>query len=278
MLNISQIKDDLWALDELERTTMFVVKGRERAMLLDTGFGTADLKATVHKLVGDMPLIVVNSHAHPDHNGGNNQFDTVCCGRWDEPANHAAFTPADRDSALTYFLNEAVDQGADFSGWNPGPARRVLPLEDGEVIDLGGVLLRVLEIPGHTPGSIALFDEANRRVFTGDMMLTWIAWGHLKGGPGLQGSAMLRYYARSLEKLRTLQDRVDMVLPSHGKKDNPYGFSPYFLPSEVISAFADGVGAIVSGKTKGDYYPCFAGDGLYKEFSIGGIAYDPERV
>lgn len=57
---------DLWAINEIDKTVMYVINGTERALLLDTGLGLTDLK--VLKLCGEKSLIVVNTHAHVDHN------------------------------------------------------------------------------------------------------------------------------------------------------------------------------------------------------------------
>ena len=55
----------------------YVVTGGEKAMLIDTGFGNADLKGYIEKNITTLPLMVINSHVHPDHSGGNAQFDVV---------------------------------------------------------------------------------------------------------------------------------------------------------------------------------------------------------
>ena len=65
-----------WLIDEYHAVQMFLIEGDEKAMLIDTGAGIGDLKAQVEKLT-DKPLIVVNTHGHVDHTGGNMQFDEV---------------------------------------------------------------------------------------------------------------------------------------------------------------------------------------------------------
>ena len=69
---IIPMEKDLWAINEIDKT----------------GFGLTDLKETISQLCGHKPLIVVNTHAHVDHNSGNNQFEEVYVGRYDEPFSH----------------------------------------------------------------------------------------------------------------------------------------------------------------------------------------------
>lgn len=269
-VSIHEIAPHLWAIDEMHKTTMFVYEGEQRVLLLDTGFGLADLPALVRSLCGDKPVIVVNTHAHGDHNGGNCQFDRVYCGRMDEPDNHHPVSEEDRQRSIRHFL-QAADP-ADLASWQPGPARQVLPLSEGDVLDLGGIRLDVLETPGHTRGCITLFDRAHGYLFTGDLILSWQVWGQLAC------STTLSVYANTLDRLAALQPEVRQVLPAHGIASNPYGYPFYALPPEVLSLYAEGTRDILAGKGAPKPFPCFAGDGLCQLFEVGGMVYDPERL
>ena len=83
LFRIIPLEKDLWAINEIDKTVMYVINGTERALLLDTGLGLTDLKEEVLKLCGEKSLIVVNTHAHVDHNSGNYQFEEVCVGRYE---------------------------------------------------------------------------------------------------------------------------------------------------------------------------------------------------
>ena len=69
-----------WQIDSYHAVSMFLIEGDESAMLIDTGAGIGDLKAQVEQLT-DKPVIVVNTHGHLDHTGGNMQFKEV----WVDP-------------------------------------------------------------------------------------------------------------------------------------------------------------------------------------------------
>ena len=83
------------------------------------------------------------------------------------------------------------------------------PLWEGQIIDLGGVKLEVVLIPGHTPGSIALLDRANRRIFVGDTISD--AQVFMFGG-----GRSLFAYIESLKKLEGMSGLIDSIHSAHG--------------------------------------------------------------
>ena len=85
LYRVVPLRENLWAISEVGKTVMYVINGKDKALLLDTGFGMVPLKQVVHELCGEKPLMVANSHGHLDHNSGNNQFDTVYVGRYRRP-------------------------------------------------------------------------------------------------------------------------------------------------------------------------------------------------
>ena len=272
LIEIYQIRDNLWAVDEIRKTTMYIYEGQEKVLLLDTGFGLVDLHALIHRLCPGKQIVVVNSHGHGDHNSGNSQFEKVYVGRFDEPTSHSAMTPQQKERMLaSFFRDNPRTEGFDPSRWNPGPAPCVMPLRDGDVIDLGGVRLEVLETPGHSLGSICLFDRDNGYLFTGDLMLTWQVWGQLTC------STTLKDYGMTLDRLSALEPLVTEVFPAHGRQDNPHHWPIYHLPPRVLSVYAQGTRRILSGQETG--VPFHDGpEGLVVYFDIGGMVYDPARL
>ncbi|WP_457625551.1 MBL fold metallo-hydrolase [Persephonella sp.] len=102
----------------------------------------------------------------------------------------------------------------------PEPDRHI---KENDLIEFGRFSLRVIETPGHTPGSVCFYDEKNQFVITGDTLF--------KGSIGrtdLPGGDM-RQMENSLKKLMELPDETD-VIPGHGdttkigieRKTNPY--------------------------------------------------------
>lgn len=265
------IRENLWAIDEIGRTIMYIYVGSEKVLLLDTGFGLLDLREIINRLCPGKEIVVVNTHAHGDHNGGNGQFECVHVGRRDAQISRCDMDAKTRERFFEHFLcHEPRLKDRDLSGWHPKAAGRIVELTDGDVINLGNVQLEVLETPGHTKGSICLYDRANGYLFTGDMMLTWQVWGQL------ERSASLKEYGESLHRLAMLP--VKEVFPAHGKADNPFGWPLYHLDASVIDVYDRGVQQILSGELVGKPYTCFLEDGLCAMFPVGGMVYNPKRI
>ena len=265
------IRENLWAIDEIGRTIMYLYVGSEKALLLDTGFGLLDLQELVNRLCPGKELVVVNTHAHGDHNGGNGQFECVYVGRRDAQISRCDMDMQTRERFFDHFLRcEPRLKDRDLSGWHPQAPNKIVELSDGDVINLGDIQLEVLETPGHTQGSICLYDRANGYLFSGDMMLTWQVWGQL------ERSATLKEYGESLHRLAMLP--VKEVFPAHGKADNPFGWPLYHLDPSVIDVYDRGVQQILSGELEGKPYTCFLEDGLCAMFPVGGMVYNPRRI
>ena len=151
----------------------FLIEGKDKALLLDTGLDFYDIRAFVEGLT-DKELIVVNSHFHPDHANGNYHFDKVHIGEADLPTfttEDVYFKLVDDVESATYakypklrMLESVVDgmlktkQGS----------TEYVPLKDGDVLDLGKRKLIVKNFPGHTPGEITLLDPKDKFIYMGD--------------------------------------------------------------------------------------------------------------
>ena len=175
---VIQIDDSTWAIDE-GMVKSYLLAGKERAMLIDSGNGAGDLKSLVKSLT-DRPVMLVNTHADPDHMGCNDQFDT----------------PYLHPSEFAYYEER-----------NQGKAHLALP--DNAKVYLGDRWVEVLLIPGHTSGSIAILDEERRYLFSGDMVSESPIFMF---GPQ---RSMLAYYA-SMERLRRQAEFFDKIYPAHG--------------------------------------------------------------
>jgi hydroxyacylglutathione hydrolase len=157
---------------------MYVVAGTNQAMLIDTGYAddiTPEYVSTITKL----PLIVVNTHAHPDHSGCNEKFGKVY------------IHPADANAAKRY------------SG-----KCELVPVEDKHVFDLGGKKLEVILTVGHTPGSICLLDAQDKLLFTGDSSNSEV-WMHISPIP-------LETYLKSIKRLVARNSEYTKLLLGHG--------------------------------------------------------------
>ncbi len=192
-----------------ERVISYLVVGTERALLFDTGTGIADLRALVSELT-DREVVVVNSHSHPDHVGGNHRFETVYAPDSDTARQNARGRSIEDSRRLVPERAFSQEPPATFSRetYRIHPYRITRHLEDGEVIDLGGRSLEVVLTPGHAPDALCLLDRAHRVVLTGDTFYLGRLFVHPEPGS-------LAAYASSAERLAALAGDVDRVLPAH---------------------------------------------------------------
>lgn len=177
--NIKRIDESTWSFEE-PGVRFFLLAGRSRALLIDSGMQTRNAKELAGELTA-LPLSLLNTHADPDHIGSNHEFESF----YIHPA-----------EASNYYNSQKR-------------AGTMLPVWDGDVIDLGDRPLRIIALPGHTPGSIAVLDEKNRRIFTGDPVQD----GHIFMF-GVQRE--MHAYRHSLLKLQKYVDAFDEIYPSHG--------------------------------------------------------------
>jgi len=193
----------------------YLIKGPERCMLIDTGFGVGDLKALVRRLVGDKPLIVVNTHSHVDHALGDYQFDEVWCHVAEEHRLRQQLDPHSRD----YLFDESGNpRWTVFDREDLIPYREfaVRTFEDGHVFDLGGGYeVEAVLLPGHTPGQCGFLDRWNMVLFTGDV--TGI--GHAEPGEPYAQNMTVRAMRDAYRHLQPRFDEITGVFPGHGALD-----------------------------------------------------------
>lgn len=142
------IADGAHGIIDAGGNTFYLVEGESRAAVIDTGITEGGRILAVIRSLTEKPVILILTHAHIDHIHHMDEFDTVyLC--------HTEFTmPED-------FLQEHK-AGKDLK------LEETLDIRTGSVIDLGGRKLEIFQVPGHTPGSVAIFDEKEKLVFTGD--------------------------------------------------------------------------------------------------------------
>ena len=176
---VIKLDESSWRIEE-DGVRSFLFVGTDRAVLIDSGFGTGNLKELVGSLT-DLPVILVNTHADGDHLGCNNLFDKA----YMHPAEFDRYHKSGREQLTA------------------------VPLWEGDVIDLGNRRFEVILIPGHTPGSIVLLDEENRFLIGGDSIQAGMIYMF---GAGRDISA----YILSMEMMSQMKQRFDTDYPSHG--------------------------------------------------------------
>ncbi|MET3578683.1 glyoxylase-like metal-dependent hydrolase (beta-lactamase superfamily II) [Mesorhizobium robiniae] len=215
------------------RANIWHMRGRDVDLLVDTGMGIRPLAPEIDT-PGGKPLLVVATHIHLDHVGSLHEFPSragprMSAGHFDS-----------MDEAVTYAhmfhdLDGAVSK-LPAPGWKAAdykipPAPLTRTLDEGDLVDLGDRQFRVLHLPGHSPDSIALFDEADGLFFAGDAIYDAMLIDDL---PDSDRPA----YRRTMQRLLDLPIRI-----GHG------GHGPSFDAKrmrEIATAYlrrTDGIGA-----------------------------------
>ncbi len=171
--DISKHKDYLYVIKENislvhpvytnDPLNIYLLLGSHTALLLDTGCGLSPLKPIIDGLIGERQLLVFNTHYHWDHPLGNVEFEEVYI---HEKEVDIVSKPYD----VSYFKdspNEIVKIYAEQNFLIP-PAKRIKALKDGDLFDLGGIEVKVIHCPGHSPGSICLLTSTGE-LFTSDV-------------------------------------------------------------------------------------------------------------
>ena len=172
----------------------YLVIGRERAVLIDSGMSTLNIKDYIDELgLCDVPIAgVINTHSHFDHSGGNGFFGHAWMSEKAKKGATTPFGPADG-----YLLDYPIDF-----------------VKEGDVIDLGDRKLEIFEIGAHDPSSIAILDRSRRILFSGDELETgWINVGSMGKAKNPASTIEQHYY--NMKKLESLLPYYDAICCGH---------------------------------------------------------------
>ena len=203
----------------------YLIEGRDKAVLLDTGMGFGDIKKVIEHLTR-LKVSVVNSHTHFDHVGGNHQFEEIAV--FD---NDFEIENLERGRAIEELKNELGQErlfkpppeGFDPKTYRILPSKPTRLLKHEESIDLGNRKLRVLHTPGHSPGSICLLDTKSRELFTGDTFYLSFLLANLPESDFLA-------YSRTADYLASLALSISVLRPSHDdSRRQPFAEPEYLV-------------------------------------------------
>lgn len=209
--DIIQINNNTWRIED-GHVRFFLLAGTKRALLIDSGMDIHNARDIAESLT-ELPLSLLNTHADRDHIGSNAQFETV-------------------------YLHPAEEAHYRRSGGNG----EIIPIREGDVLDLGERSLKIIDLPGHTPGSIAVLDCNNRVLISGDPIQE-------NGRIFMFGDHRnMQDYIKSLENLENRLGEIDQIWPSHG-------MIPIY--PEAVRKLHDGALDILAGKINGKHTEVF---------------------
>ena len=168
---IVQVNQNTWRIED-NGVRIFLLAGEDKALLIDSGMQLTNARDIAESLTS-LPVELLNTHADMDHIGSNEQFDS-------------------------FYMHPAEETNYRRSG----KGGRLIPVQDGDELDLGNRKLRIIHLPGHTPGSIAVLDIASRVLISGDPVQE-------HGRIFMFGDQRnLNDYRRSLEKLEQMAEEL----------------------------------------------------------------------
>ncbi len=208
-----KLSDSLTRIYGATGECMYLVTGKERALLVDTGTGIGDLKAYVETLT-DKPLTVAMTHGHVDHVQGASQFEEYYLNQKDRFLLSRDSSSALRVGYARFMAIPARNpelEKINIDGFQPkADPEKGIDLKDGTVFALGDITAEFHALPGHTPGSMTVLFPEDRILLTGDACC---------------GVTLLSFmYCTSIEEYREallalkakLEGRYDRIVVSHG--------------------------------------------------------------
>lgn len=233
------VRPGVWFFSDCMGDSYYLIEGRDRSLLIDTGMGSASIMPLLRK-ISDKPIDLAVTHAHGDHMLHADEFDRV-------------YIPAGEREILPQFMSSMM----------PGLKLRegaVQYINDGDIIDIGGVYIEAIALSGHTPGSTLYADYRHKCLFTGDATGSGIFV--LMSIPG---SLSLGEYRRSLLAFLDRAERFDdfIWLGGHRRQErgtafadpfstldeHPMAFNP--LHRKVVDDMAELCRALISGEITG---------------------------
>lgn len=194
-----KIADKTYRIDENGVANCYLLIGEEKALLIDTGCGSGNLKQTVKKLT-KKPLIVAVTHRHPDHVGGAWQFGEYYMHKDDKKLLYGIMSLPFVSKKMLKMLGNKKKQHL------RRRYARIRRMGDGYSFELGNRNILVKSVPGHTRGSVVYLDETSHLMFTGDNT-NYCLWMHLPGATSLE---------RWLLSMKMILDYCDMGYTAYG--------------------------------------------------------------
>lgn len=236
------IEDRTWLIRDLYGDCSYLLEGEKYALLIDTGIGLPGFEEAVRQLT-DKPVRVLLTHGHLDHIGG--------CGYWKEVMIHEKeISTLGRHQNVGYRqiirgltkevglkLKEKAIQNC-IHIKIPREINFIKEKDDGQAIDLGGRRLIIMETPGHTEGSVCLWEPDRKALYSGDNIC--------------ENRVMLSFpescspacYGRSLKKLASIQDKIQKIYAGHNKVPLPPAWIGHFMDCAAALAGNRQMGSI----------------------------------
>ncbi len=199
----------------------YLLEGQKEAIMIDAGGSCENIRAYAQSFTSMLLKRVINTHSHFDHTGGNGFFDEILC------------------------TEKAAKSAKNTMGENPDkyPLDYTFTLvEDGDIIDLGGRKLKIIELDCHSPGDIAVLDMDGRMLFAGDeidsgQVLLLPGYAEQPGQIHAKAASSVETCLRTMRKLEVIKPQFDAIYPSHNGSPISVDYIDWFvtLCEKIIS-------------------------------------------
>ena len=279
---VQRLREGVFLVGEPMHVNSYLIVGSKRAVLFDTGMGIQNIRRCIEELT-PTPVLVVNSHFHFDHVGGNHLFSDIAI--HESGAKSLEQGPPDFwFPSYLEFVDTVLAEYRTFRGideqwfqvlgieqqmrnlpdefnrdtWRTVPTIPTQLLRDGDTLDLGDRTLTVIHTPGHSQDGICLLDERNRILFSGDTIDTGPLYAHLP-------ESDINAFGKSTRRLVDQYiSKVDILLSAHGARYQSYPD----LARRVADAFVELQSGDASLTETADCFGSKALEARFNDFSI----------
>ncbi|HPF86716.1 MAG TPA: MBL fold metallo-hydrolase [Candidatus Limiplasma sp.] len=206
--DVEWLMPGVWHIEDGTDSSFYLVEGKEKALVIDTGMGQGDIIRLIRSLTS-LPVELAVTHVHGDHMYHADRFGKFYMGKRDIPL-------------LDGFLRTMMPH-------SKTTADDVIPVEQGSTIDLGGdIQIEVFEVGGHSPGSVAYVDRYHRLIFIGDALGVWMQ---------VPGSLPIPEYLTSLRSfaafLQKPENRDLVHLPGHRRQEDGIRYTNHYISNGI---------------------------------------------
>ena len=193
-----------------EDINCYLIIGKDRCLLFDTGLGLGNIKEVVIGLT-KLPIVVLNSHTHYDHIGGNYLFDSII--GIESRYSNANRKGMSHETLLSFYKRAYIYSNSLLScipnNYIINPFSVSQFFHDNDTIDLGGLTLEIITTPGHTPDGVCLLDKKDSLLFSGDIINKGTLFLHLT-------ESDFQVFSSSIAKINSQRQFFKYIMPGHG--------------------------------------------------------------
>ncbi|MFA6888107.1 MAG: MBL fold metallo-hydrolase [Candidatus Woesearchaeota archaeon] len=203
-LCITKYQEDIYCIEELgysEHCNCYLLIGKEKCLLIDTGIGLINLQEALKKIIEKKELIVVLTHLHFDHIGGTHNFSNIIVNK---------INIENKNLGLEYFSKQDLQEEKQFNELvlqikkNAVSGKKEFKqAKQGKIIDLGNFSVEIIFTPGHDSSSICLFEKTKKILFSGDTIYDGNLYYSFPDSD-------INKYIHSLKKIKDLNPKIIM--------------------------------------------------------------------